>query len=200
MGETNYSLAGDLNEAKKMADGLEQYIQTDQIYGTVGGGFFSGGSMPSLTTGALLMRVRRLRAREEELTPAQRGELGAIEDEIARVRSKWRVHFDEKVQREAHSRLKSLGQYFEDLRDDPRAAANAWLPEALRRTIIYELDRAMQEYGLERGDLPQRINGMDAALRRQTEKSPFIWSPELEAVYPADTFWWLYARPPKPKK
>jgi len=200
MGETNYSLAGDLNEAKKMADGLEHYIQTDQIYGTVGGGFFGGGSMPSLTTGALLMRVRRLRAREAELTAAQRGELGAIEDEIARVRGKWRAHFDQKLEREARSRLKSLGQYFEDLRDDPRGAANAWLPEALRRTIIHELDHAMQEYGLERGDLPQRINGMDAALRRQTEKSPFVWSPELEAAYPADPYWWLYARPPKPKK
>lgn len=200
MGETNYSLAGDLNEAKKMAGGLEAYIQTDQIYGTVGGGFFSGGNMPSLTTGALLMRVRRLRAREQDLTPAQRGELGAIEDEIARVRSKWRAHFDQKLDREIRSRLKSISQYFEDLRDDPRAAANAWLPEALRRTIVDALDRAMQEYGLDRGDLPQRISGTDAALRRHTEKSPFVWSAELEPVYPAESYWWLYARPPKPKK
>lgn len=200
MGETNYSLASDLNEAKKMADGLEDYIQTEPIYGTVGGGFFSGGSMPSLTTGALLMRVRRLRAREEELTPEQRGQLGKIEDEIARVRAKWRLHFDQKVEREARSRLKSISQYFEDLRDDPRAAANAWLPEALRRTIIFELDRAMQDYGIDRGDLPQRISSTDAALRRYTEKSSFVWSAELEPVYPADTFWWLYARPPKPKK
>jgi hypothetical protein len=200
MGETNYSIASDLNEAKKMADGLEDYIQTEPIYGTVGGGFFSGGSMPSLTTGALLMRVRRLRAREAELTPAQRAELDGVEAEIARVRKKWTAHFDQKVEREARSRLKSISQFFEDLRDDPRAAANAWLPEALRRTIIYELDRAMQEYGIDRGDLPQRTNGMDAALRRSTEKAPFVWANELQAVYPADTFWWLYARPPKPKK
>jgi hypothetical protein len=200
MGETNYTIAGDLNEARKMADGLEDYIQTEPIYGTVGGGFFSGGRMPALTTGALLMRVQRLRAREEALTPEQRAELGKIEDEIARVRKEWRLHFDQKVEREARSRLKSLSQFFEDLREDPRAAANAWLPEALRRTIIYALDQAMQNYGIDRGDLPQRIASTDAALRRHTEKAPFVWARELEAVYPADTFWWLYARPPKPKK
>ena len=61
MGETNYDRSKDLNEARKMADSLEPYVLGDQVYGSVGGGFFTGGNMPSLTIGALLMRVRRLR-------------------------------------------------------------------------------------------------------------------------------------------
>ena len=200
MGETNYTIAGDLNEAKKMAEGLENYVQIEPIYSTVGGGFFSGGKMPAMTTGALLLRVSRLNALEASLSDAQRADLDRVEATIAHVHKEWTLHFTQKLERELQSRLRSLGQYFEDLREDPRAAANAWLPEALRRTIISELDRAMETYGLDRGDLPQRIRSIDSALRRYTEKSPFIWSPELEPVYPAETFWWLYARPPKPKK
>ncbi len=200
MGETNYTLAQDLLEARKMADSLEDYVRGDQLYGTIGGGFFSGGTLPSLTIGALLMRVRRLQARETDLTPDQQAELAEVMTTIERVRKEWRAHFDEKLEHEARSRLKAINQYFHEFRDDPRSAAGAYLPEALRRTIIDELDRAMQDYGIDRGDLPQRINSTDSSLRRWTEKSDFIWSPELEPVYPAGSHWWLYARPQKDKK
>lgn len=200
MGETNYTLASDLSEARKMADSLEDYIQTEPIYATVGGGFFTGGTMPAMTTGALLLRVQRLRAQADQMTNSQRQQLEGIEAEIARIHKTWTKHFNDKVERETRSRVRSLSQYFEDLRDDPRAAANAWLPEALRRTIVYVLDQTMQEYGIERGDLPQRISGIDAGLRRHTEKAPFVWSNELQAVYPDTPYWWLYVRPPQPKK
>jgi len=36
MGETNYTLAQDLLEARKMADSLEDYVRGDQLYGTIG--------------------------------------------------------------------------------------------------------------------------------------------------------------------
>jgi uncharacterized membrane-anchored protein YhcB (DUF1043 family) len=198
MGETNYDLEQDLNEAKKMAEGLETYVRGDQVYGSVGGGFFTGGAMPSLTIGALLMRLRRLRAHAEQLTSDQRAELDQIEAEIARVHKEWTLHFGQKIEREAASRLQAIGQYLQELREDPRTAANAWLPEALRRTIIAELMQAMRTYNLDAGDLPQRISSTDNALRGFTEPSPFIWSPALESVYPKRDYAWLYMRPRKP--
>ncbi len=199
MGETNYNLEQDLNEAAKMAEGLETYVLGDQVYGSVGGGFFTGGAMPSLTIGALLMRARRLRALEEELNATQRAELDGVEAEIERVHKEWALHFSQKIEREASSRLKAMGYFFDEMRDDPKTGANAYLPEALRRTIIKELDLAMQAYGIDRGDLPQRLNSTDSALRRYTEPSSFIWSAALEPVYPKNDYWWLYVRPPKPR-
>ncbi|HYO89657.1 MAG TPA: hypothetical protein VER79_13485 [Candidatus Limnocylindrales bacterium] len=199
MGETNYDLEQDLNEAKKMVEGLETYVLGDQVYGSVGGGFFTGGALPSLTIGALLLRVRRLRARDGELSLQRRSELDGIEAEIERVHREWTLHFNQKIEREAASRLKAMGQYFEEMREDPRTGANAYLPEALRRTIIAELAQAIETYGIDPGDLPQRISSTDASLRRYTEPALFIWSSSLEPIYPKQPYWWLYVRPRKPQ-
>lgn len=198
MGETNYNLEQDLNEAKRMAEGLEAYVLGDQVYGSVGGGFFTGGSMPSLTIGALLLRVYRLQARADALSADQRAELRDIERKIGRVQKEWTKHFGEKIEREASSRLQALGQYFYEVTEDPRASANAYLPEALRRTIIAILLQAMQTYGIEPSDLVRRVSSADTSLSGVTEPGPFLWSSALEPVYPKRDYWWLYVRPRKP--
>lgn len=198
MGETNYNAEQDLNEAKKMAEGLEAYVLGDQVYGAIGGGFFTGGTLPSLTIGALLLRVHRLQAHAADLGPEQRAELKNIEREISRVQKEWTQHFSEKIEREASSRLQALGQYFHEMREDPRTGANAYLPEALRRTLIATLLQAMHTYGIDPGDLAQRVNSADTALRSITEPGPFLWSSALEPVYPKRDYWWLYVQPQKP--
>lgn len=199
MSETIFDLARDLREAQAMANALVPYVHEDALYGKVGGGgLFGASAMPSLTIGALLMRVRRLRALEDQLSAPERGTLDAIEGQIDSVRREWTLHFSEKLVKEANSRLRAIEQYFKECEDDPRLCAGAYLPEALRRTIVQEIVMALAHYELPVTDLQRSMRQVDSKLRRYTEPSEFVWAAPLQPAYTNPPFWWLYAKPPQP--
>ena len=70
---SNYQLQTDLNEAKAMVSALEEYVRGTELYGHANGGFFT--SMPSLTVGAVLMRLRRLDLLRSSMKDSQSKEL-----------------------------------------------------------------------------------------------------------------------------
>lgn len=197
MSEQTYSIDEDLKEARAMADALEDYVRGTELYGRAGsGGLFGFNRMASLTVGALLMRLRRLRAQWEQLSASQRQTLEAAEAKHEQVRKEWRRHYDEKMLREAKSRLDAMGHFFEECRDDPKLCARVYLPEALRRTIVQELVPAIEDAGISDDELPAKLRRADAGLRRYTQPDDFLWDARLQPFYPRDTYWWLYARPP----
>jgi len=59
MSETSFTIGRDLDEALAMAKALVPYVYEETLYKNIGGGSFSGGALPSLTIGALLLRLRR---------------------------------------------------------------------------------------------------------------------------------------------
>ncbi len=196
MSEANYSIDTDLREAKALADHLVPYVYGDQVYGSIGG-MFGSGQMPSLTIGALLMRLRRLHALEGQLSADQQAQLAAIDAENEAVRREWSVHYNEKLLQEANSRLKMMDRYFSDCTEDPRSCVNNYGPEALRRTIVEAIKLALHNSGSASADLDRTIGKVDNQLRRFTKPSDFVWANALEAAYPQSEYWWLYARPPR---
>src|SRR5215207_11311792 len=96
MSEQHYTISTDLDEAQVMVNGLEAYMTSSEIYGKTGG-FFS--KTPSLTIGALLMRLRRLGALQDRMTDAQRNSFRQVEAKHAQMRKDWAVHYHEKLQR-----------------------------------------------------------------------------------------------------
>ncbi|NDJ62179.1 MAG: hypothetical protein GYB67_13710 [Chloroflexi bacterium] len=198
MSETQYDLARDLNEAAAMAAGLQPYVLGDRLYGNVGsGGMLARPDMPSLTIGALLMRLRRLNILSDQLTAAQRDQLTASAAQVEQVRSEWTVHYQEKLMHEGASRLKAIQAFFAECKDDPQLCANVYLPEALRRTIVQEIIVVLATYGLPGDELLSFSRKIDGELRRYTQPAPFIWAEQLAPVYPEPAYWWLYARPPQ---
>ncbi len=199
MSETTYSVDRDLKEAAAMASGLETYVRGTNLYGSVGGGLFSS-NMPSLTIGALLMRLRRLRAQFDSLTPDQRSRLEQAEAAHEKARREWTHHYTEKLTQEGFSRLKAMNTFFEECGeralDRPNPCASIYLPEALRRTIVQEILIAMHDSNLPTDALSAEARKIDGRLRRYTAPSDFIWAAELEAIYPRSPYWWLYAKPP----
>jgi hypothetical protein len=201
MAEQNFTIARDLSEARAMAQSLIPYVYEEQLYSKVGGGgVFSGGKMPALTIGALLLRLRRLHALRGQMSDSQRVALEAVEAEHKSVQKEWRVHYDGKLIREALSRLNSLEPYFEECKESMSLCANAYFPEALRRTIVQEIVIVMDDLLIESDAVRKKVKAADSKLQRWVEPTPFIWAEMLQSVYPKADFWWLYQRPPFPEK
>lgn len=200
MSDTVYNADRDLREARAMAEGLIPYVYEETLYGRTRGGMFGSGNLPALTIGALLMRLRRLRALEDILSPAQRDLLSQIERQHEAARSEWRQHYLEKLHREGESRLKAMNTFFDECADDPRQCPNIYLPEVLRRTIVQEIARALEELGEEHGELIKAMRRVDTKLRGYTQPADFIWASDLAGVYPPGEFWWMYAAPPRTER
>jgi hypothetical protein len=196
MPEATYSIDRDLQEAKAIADHLIPYVYEDQLYGSISGMFGSGGA-PSLTIGALLQRLHRLHALEAQMSADQKARLSAIDAQNESARKEWSIHYNNKLVQEGNSRLKMIERYFEDCDEDPRTCANNYIPEANRRTIIEDIANALQANGTPDADLTSAIRRVDGKLRRYAQPSDFVWAAALQAAYPKDEYWWLYARPPR---
>lgn len=195
MSETRYNIDQDLKEAAAMAEGLEEYVRGDQLYGRTTGGFF-GGNMPALTIGGLLLRLEQLHAHQATLNPAQQAQLAAIDARHEAVRREWDYHYNLKLKQEALSRLKAMDAYFSEMQDEPRSAVNSYLPEALRRTIAQVLANILPPDD----EIKAALRKADGGLRRWTEPGDFLWATELEDVYPRDKYWWLYVHPLEPQR
>ncbi len=197
MAETHYSLNRDLEEARAMVEGLDDYVRGDVLYGSVQGeGMYSAdSSMPSLTIGGLLLRLHRLHKLESQMSPEQKTSLTLIETEHERVRNEWSVHYIQKVSNESGARLRSLEAFFAECEDDSEACANAYLPEAQRRTILQEIVEGLTQYHMPDNGLDRSLKTHDAQLRRLTEPSNFVWDAKLQPIYPQEKYWWLYVEP-----
>ena len=190
-----YNIDQDVREAETMVKGFARYLKGRELYGSVSGGFFTFGNMPSLTTGALVMRLRRLTILKDQLTNNQWQQVNAINEQYADIRDEWRVHFEKKVRWEADSRLNTIGQYFKDtdIGTDQSATYN---PEQLRRTIVEDLREVMAELNLDCTDVDAKVRFVDGRLRGLAiENSGFLWDSVLESAYPQKDYWWLYRKP-----
>ncbi len=196
MPEQRYTVVQDVKEAQAMVECLSPYIYEDQLYRRIGGkGIFSRSNIPYMTLGAVLLRLRRLRALKAHLTDAQQNQLAQLENHHEEVRHEWRVHYERKLVKEALSRLDAMRMFFDECRESPRLCAGAYMPEALRRTIVQEIVLAMAELDIHSADLNAKIALIDGQLRSVVQPVNFIWSEMLQPVYPQESFWWLYHRP-----
>jgi hypothetical protein len=201
LSEQSYSLEQDLKEAQAMVDTLDTYVRGSELYGRVGGGgFFSGGRMPSLTVGALLMRLRRLNVFKNGMSPSQQHLLEEIESRHQAVAREWQMHYNEKMVREAHSRLDAMSRFFDECNDNPRACAGNYGPEALRRTIAQEIARATEGTVVDTDGLDKKLRRVDSKLRQFAQPAEFLWDPALQPAYPRETYWWLWSKPQLPDK
>ena len=188
----NYSIGKDVKEALRMAEELTEYVRTDAIYGRVG--IFS--SMPSLTSGALVMRLRRLDALRDEMKDHHRKNLDKAIDYYAHVRTEWTHHYENKIIREAHSRIDAMKAFFYECGEHIQNCSGIYKPEIIRRTIVQEILMEMKDLNAEDEKLMQKVEATDKRLWHFTAESTFQWDPMLERIYPQEDFWWLYRCPP----
>lgn len=196
-----YSIDQDLREAKAMIESLERYLPQNQLYGTVGtGGFFSGGNMPSLTVGAVLMRLRRLDALYDQLSIEQRRQYDALRNQHDAIKSDKVGSYQHKLNWEANSRLDAMRGFFDECTANPKLCPRVYLPEVLRRTLVEEVliaigDDLNDEENEVYAGLKKKVRATDARFKRFLKPNEFIWAKELIPAYDEKRFWWLYQRP-----
>lgn len=189
MGEQNYSIDTDLKEVKAMVEALTPYIYQDVLYGEI------GLSSARLTPGAVLLRLGRLRTLRSQMNASQGAAFDQIDTQHASIHKEWNMAYSKKLLQEADTRLRDIHTYINECKEDPRACANAYMPEALRRTIIQEILTTLPAADRANANLDGRIKATDEMLRRFVKEPGFIWSEILRPVYPQETYWWLYGRP-----
>ncbi len=189
MGEQNYSIDTDLKEIKAMVEALTPYIYQDVLYGEI------GLSAARLTPGAVLLRLRRLRALRPQMNASQSASFDPVDSQHTSIRKEWNMAYNKKLLQEADTRLRDIHTYINECKEDLRACANAYMPEALRRAIIQEVLSDLPAADRADSRLESRIKATDDMLRRFVKESGFIWSEILRPVYPQETYWWLYGRP-----
>ena len=191
MAELNYSIDLDLKEVKEMINNLVPYIYEDELYGRI------NTDSARLTPGSILLRLRRLGTLRTQMNATQAAQFEKLNTKNEAVRKEWGVAYGKKMVKEAESRLRDLQTYIKECKEDQKLCANAYNPEALRRTIIAELMAALSP-DIDSSALKTSINSVDSGLRRNIREAPFIWAQSLQPAYPQDKFWWLYGRPPQP--
>src|SRR5512145_2022426 len=184
MAEQNYSIERDLREVHAMVEALVPYVYEDELYRML------GGSLPSLTLGAVLLRLRRLRGLRGRMTHAQAEQFQTIEAKHEAIREEWATHYNQKLLREVEGRLNNLHAYFKECDDDPRLCANSYLPEALRRTIIQEILTELPDQEIRAAGLHTKFQKADTRMRRYLRPSSFVWDAVLKPAYPDNIYWW----------
>lgn len=188
-----YKFGRDVNQVFTMTEVLESYVRSKTLYGYASGLF---SNMPSLTVGAVLLRLRRLDILRDELKDHQSKKLDKAIDNFMRVRTDWAYHYEGKLGQEAHSRIDAMKGFFYECRDNIHNCIGIYKPEMMRRTIVEELIREMDALNLQDADLVSKIEDTDEKLQRVTEPSEFQWAAALQPAYDRDDFWWLYYSPP----
>jgi hypothetical protein len=193
MMSSNYNLQTDLNEVKAMVEGLENYVRGSELYGHANSNFWS--NMPSVTIGAILMRLRRLDYLRSSMKDSQSKELDKVVDKWQAVRQEWQMHYEEKLKREAESRLDAMRNFFNECEENKQNCKHNYRPELLRRTIVQEVIRELDELKVDVTAIKRKAADTDAKLREYVSDNGFQWSEELQPIYPKLEFWWLYQRP-----
>jgi hypothetical protein len=172
---------------------LKDNLLEDSVYWTLRAPRRSHYILPKGTLGGLLMRLHRLGALEDNLTPEQRERLHAAATTVRQVLQTWAAQAQEMALREIKARLDSWTAYLQEAESDPdRYIAEYPIQAQGRVALDFLLEYAGDAVS---GEVQGYVVTADNLLRSISVSSPFVWDETLIPAYPESRFWWLYVQP-----
>jgi hypothetical protein len=169
---------------------LEAYLLSNDVYWPSGASAPPGEpEYPQITLGGLMLAHNRMLARATSVPHQTR--LADVTTKFEKVRAQWRVAWGHKAGREFHSRLNLWRDFLEDVRTNPEEHIDRYNYEVGRRTMLEMLKN--ESSSIPRAEL-DLLDVLDKLLRAIFKSGPFVWEPELQAVFPAEVHWYLYGR------
>jgi hypothetical protein len=181
-----FDLERDVRVLSAMASNLTPYLYEQEIFA------YLGPDLPELTLGGLLMRLYRLSRLEDVLTTEQQNLVQDARLNFEAERSKWAVHYENKIQRELESRTSALLRFLDECLEDRTGCMANYPVQAEKRIMIEHLRSEAQEHDSLSDEQDNAIRAIDQKLRRLFENGDFITDKRLIGVYPQEDFWWLY--------
>lgn len=173
-----------------MSEELEDYLRHDVLFWPM-----SVSTMPRLTLGGLFMRLHRLSALRDQLTPEKRTLFDQAQVRVNDVLANQTVATEQRAHQEIEARLRQWQTSMRDwLQNAPTPAFYATSVEV--RVILSALFDKLSTppYRLD-SELIQRLQGLDQALRGRWQSGEFIWPSAWQPAYPHQRYWWLYGLP-----
>lgn len=162
------------------ADGLSSYLESDVLFWPL-----QSESQP-LTVGNLLLAQKKVVAIHGE--PNQQTLNGAL-DLINQARDKKKAAWQRKASAEYHARLTQYKSILIDASEDDSAGVNYSVVARLRAILELLHDEVYRD---DQSDA--LLANLDGKLKALVSPSGFLWSNDLQESFPAEKYWFLYAK------
>lgn len=185
------SPASDLAIVREMVSELENYIVNEDLYRTVSVRLPTGDVRLQMTGGDLLTRLYRLDKERARLSTSDQNDLNTLQEEAERIIYSLRTRFNQRLERELKARVDALKWYLDEAAQNPAEGRANYPYEIRNRQRIEEIVKRIG------ADLPAAslapVSSIDNRLRGLSLGDRFVWDPSLEAVFPRQPYWYLYA-------
>ncbi|MCC7449129.1 MAG: hypothetical protein IT324_17050 [Anaerolineae bacterium] len=185
-----FDLDRDVRTVEAMAARLKPYVYENELYGLM------PGDLPRLTIGGLLMRLHRLSALADHLSPKQQGIVQNAQQQLDTIRKEWGVAYEGKLQREFTARLNALGQFLGECHENPQRCFDGYPSAVEKRVIAHAIADEMEARHTATTVTRAVLTDFDNNLRRYVKPADhFVWDARLQPAYPRDPYWYLYVAP-----
>jgi hypothetical protein len=187
----------DLGYLQAGLDVIEDYLLSDDVFWPLcANPPASEPDYPRLTLGGLLLAKERLKT--YPATHSQGVQREQVISDLDQIRSKWRVAWENKAGRSFSARLRMWRDFIEEYQMSPHDNADRYKYEVRLRVMITLLISESKRQQQADVDL---LSGLDEYLKSVLEMDGFLWEPEIQTGFPANTYWYLYGfLPPAAKQ
>lgn len=170
----------DLHTLGLMAAELETYLLSEHVTWPL------GGRAPQLTLGQMWLIHTRLTCAPEAI----RARAVNVHQALAVILARWPANAERKAAAEAHMRLNLWRAYLDD---EERASRTHYATDVTHRAVLTLLG---QHYpALRATPTFTALPALDARWQARFVPGAFVWPAEVQAAFPAETFWFLYGLP-----
>ena len=188
-------IARDVALCEAMADEIDAYLRAKELFWEPNRRRPGGEGLPKLTTGGLLLAMRRLETLRERLNPDQAAALARARREWVHQKKEWRLRYQNKLARDLRSRLDAWAWYLDDCERQGESAIVHYARQAETRVKIDLLLDEAREVGLDVDESRQRRAALDERLGALFAQGEFCWLEPLAAGFSRERFWYLYGTP-----
>lgn len=184
----------DVSILQEMIAHLDDYLERDRTFMPIKVETPMDTRWPTISIGAVLSRLARVRAFADRLSDEQRQIVREVEEALDRVRRWYPERFREHALRELSSLTDSWRWFLDDCYEKEQGCAEAYPTEARTRTTMQLIIDYLGEDQVP-WELIGKIEAQDHRLRMRFREGDFIWPQELASQFPRERYWWLYGKP-----
>jgi hypothetical protein len=187
-------LERELRITSASAGDLKAYLLSDTLYWPLSDAGPASFPYPLGTIGGLLLRLRKLEAARDQLSPDQYARFQVTSDKARDALAAWIVQREQKAAREIKARLQTWSAFLDDLSADLSRFPSEYATQVEGRTIIMMLFPLAGKAADGKG-YAARLDGLDGRLKAVTIGGEFVWDAIFAPGFPRNEHWWLYVQP-----